>query len=234
MCGCVCACMCVRGVGGLPQPALDHDSLSRRRSKSSRKWTCMRKKQPTVNYIPSSNRVKIVRICMYVCKYDKGNPFFSELCNLNWQYSGCYMVCIFQCFAPWKLKKRRKGKEARAVSSRLNHKLWFSDLIRRDGAGERVYCFVTRSPGSPLSPGSGCICVSMLAAGEVCPTESYMLRSLSWDIWTLCPCTALNDEHKGWTLIGPTDLCIWLPWWRLYIPIFWMCEPVHVVWRLLY
>ena len=104
-----------------------------------------KKQQPTVNDIPSSNRVKIVRICMYVCKYDKGNPFFSEWCNLNWQYSGCYMVCIFQCFAPWKLKKKRKRKmdTSRLFSSESKIHIFRTRFVRT----ERANTFIASSHG---------------------------------------------------------------------------------------
>lgn len=60
---------------------------------------------------------------MYVCKYDGKPPLFSELRNLKWQYSGCSMVCINKCFAPWKSKKRKTNTHA--VSALLDPALLF-------------------------------------------------------------------------------------------------------------
>lgn len=57
---------------------------------------------------------------MYVCKYDGKTPLFSEWRNFKWQYSGCSMVCIDKCFAPWKSKKRKTNTH----SAILDPALW--------------------------------------------------------------------------------------------------------------
>lgn len=43
------------------------------------------------------------------------------------------------------------------------------------------------------------------------------------------PCTGLNYEHKSDKRRRWRAPFLWL---LLYIPIFWMCKPVHVVWKI--
>ena len=79
------------------------------------------------------------------------------------------------CTLETEKKRKRKGGTSRLKNVFQTHCV----------GTEQVNAFIVSSHG--LSPGSVYICVCMLAVAEVCPTESYMLRSLSWDIWTLCP-----------------------------------------------
>lgn len=120
---------------------------------------------------------------MYVCKYDGKTTLFSELCNLKWQYSGCSMVCINKCSAPWKSK--REKQTTHAVSALLGPALLFGLLSDTPSSGQRADECSTLCAGPhslswvPLLSVSTCMCV--------CGRCGWPVRKLRrpWDVWPL-------------------------------------------------
>lgn len=135
---------------------------------------------------------------MYVCKYDGKPPLFSELCNLKWQYSGCSMVCINKCFAPWKSKKKEdKNEHTRCLCTPgSGSPAWALSDTPSSGQRADECSALCAGPHSlswvPLLSVSTCMC----ACGR-CGWPDRKLRR-PWDVWPLPPCTGLNYEHKRW------------------------------------
>lgn len=173
---------------------------------------------------------------MYVCKYDgKPNPF-SELCNLKWQYSGCSMVCINKCFAPWKLKKKKQTHTA--VSALLDPTLLFGlywTLLHLDREPMNAALCVRAHTVCPEYHCWVLVHVCMCAVGVGGLSGSFVQKFTGpWTFGPLPPCTGLNYEHKGEFWNKRHRWHAPFLWLLLYIPIFWMCKPVHVVWKFLY
>lgn len=133
---------------------------------------------------------------MYVCKYDGRTPLFSELCNLKWQYSGCSMVCINKCFAPWKSKKRKTNTHA--VSALLDPALLFGlyrillHLYREPMNAALCVCVRAHT----VCPEYHCwvlirVCVCAVGVGGLSGASPALGRLAS------APCTGLDYEHKG-------------------------------------
>lgn len=189
----------------------------------------------TIHCISSSNRLRLLGyVCMYVNM--TGNPLlFSELCNLKWQYSGCSMVCINKCFAPWKLKKRKTNTHRCLCTPGSNSPVWA--LSDTPSSGQRADECSTLCAGPhslswvPLLSVSTCMYVSGRCGW---PVRKLRAKSRPLDVWASAPCTGLNYEHKGEFRDKRRRWRAPFLWLLLYIPIFWMCKPVHVVWKFLY
>lgn len=171
---------------------------------------------------------------MYVCKYDEKTPLFSELCNLKWQYSGCSMVCINKCFAPWKSKKKMTKTNTHAVSALLDPALLFGlyrTLLHPDREPMNAALCVR---AHTVCPEYHCwvlvhVCVRAVGVGGL--TGSFAGPGTFGlcphvQVWTMSTKGEFRDKRRR-----RRAPFLWL---LLYIPIFWMCKPVHVVWKFLY
>lgn len=132
---------------------------------------------------------------MYVCKYDGTLPPtpLSELCNLKCHYSGCSMVCINKCFAPWNLKKRT-----------WTHTLSLLDQTHLFGLFGTLLHLDREPVNAALCVQAHTVCpeyhcwVLVHVCMYVCGRCGWPVRkSLALGRLASTPCTGLNSEHKG-------------------------------------
>lgn len=148
--------------------------------------------QQTIHCISFSNRLRLLG---YVCMYVNMTPPFSKLRNLKWQYSGCSMVCIDKCFAPWTSKKRKTNTHT--VSALLDPALLFGlyrTLLHLDREPVDAALCVrahTVCPEYHCWVYMYCMCV--------CGRCGWPVRKLRqpWDVWRLPHVQVWTMSTKG-------------------------------------